>query len=50
MRLVLLGNAGSGKSTMARKLTGSADIRCLSLNEIALEREYTSTAQYEGSV
>ena len=35
MRLVLLGNAGAGKSTMARRVIGSADIPRLSLDEIA---------------
>lgn len=35
MRLILLGNAGAGKSTMARRVIGSADIPCLSLDEIA---------------
>jgi adenylate kinase family enzyme len=35
MRLILLGNAGAGKSTMARWLIGSADIPRLSLDEIA---------------
>ncbi len=38
MRLVLLGNAGAGKSTMARRLIGSADIPRLSLDEIAWDR------------
>jgi len=35
MRVILLGNAGSGKSTMARSLIGSANIPRLSLDEIA---------------
>jgi len=35
MRLVLLGNAGAGKSTMARRVIGGADIPRLSLDEIA---------------
>ena len=35
MRLILLGNAGAGKSTMARRLRGSANIPRLSLDEIA---------------
>jgi adenylate kinase family enzyme len=35
MRLILPGNAGAGKSTMARWLIGSADIPRLSLDEIA---------------
>jgi adenylate kinase family enzyme len=35
MRLVLLGNAGAGKSTMARRVISSADIPRLSLDEIA---------------
>ncbi len=35
MRLILLGNAGAGKSTMARRLIGSTDIPRLSLDEIA---------------
>jgi adenylate kinase family enzyme len=38
MRLILLGNAGAGKSTMARRLIGSADIPRLSLDEIAWDR------------
>jgi len=35
MRLILLGNAGAGKSTLARRLIGNADIPRLSLDEIA---------------
>lgn len=35
MKLVLLGNAGAGKSTMARRLIGNRQIPCLSLDEIA---------------
>jgi adenylate kinase family enzyme len=35
MRLILLGNAGAGKSTMARQIIGDATIRRLSLDEIA---------------
>ncbi|MGW8179599.1 MAG: shikimate kinase [bacterium] len=35
MKTVLLGNTGSGKSTMARSLIGSGDIPRLSLDEIA---------------
>ena len=35
MRVILLGNAGAGKSTMARRLMGSATIPRLSLDEIA---------------
>jgi adenylate kinase family enzyme len=35
VRIVLLGNAGSGKSTMARRLIGDAPIPRLSLDEIA---------------
>ena len=38
MRLILLGNAGAGKSTMARCLIGSADIPRLSLDEIAWDQ------------
>ena len=38
MRLILLGNAGAGKSTMARRLIGSADIPLLSLDEIAWDQ------------
>ena len=38
MRLILLGNAGAGKSTMARRLIGSADISRLSLDEIAWDQ------------
>jgi adenylate kinase family enzyme len=35
MRVILLGNVGAGKSTMARRLIGSSDVPCLSLDEIA---------------
>jgi adenylate kinase family enzyme len=35
MRLVLLGNAGAGKSTMARRIIGDRSIRRLSLDQIA---------------
>jgi adenylate kinase family enzyme len=35
MRLILLGNAGAGKSTMARRIIGSKPIPRLSLDEIA---------------
>lgn len=35
MRIVLLGNAGAGKSTMARRLVGDRDIARLSLDAIA---------------
>lgn len=35
MKIILLGNAGSGKSTMARRLMGGRDIPRLSLDEIA---------------
>jgi adenylate kinase family enzyme len=35
MRLVLLGNAGAGKSTMARRLLGGKPIARLSLDQIA---------------
>jgi adenylate kinase family enzyme len=35
MRIVLLGNAGAGKSTMARRLIGDQPIPRLSLDEIA---------------
>ncbi len=35
MRILLLGNAGAGKSTMARRLIGSRHIPQLSLDEIA---------------
>ena len=38
MRLILLGNAGAGKSTMSRCLIGSADIPRLSLDEIAWDQ------------
>ena len=40
MRLILLGNAGAGKSTMARRLTGSANIPRLSLDEIAWDEGF----------
>lgn len=35
MRIILLGNAGAGKSTMARQLIGDRNIPRLSLDEIA---------------
>ena len=35
MKLILLGNAGAGKSTMARQIIGDEPIPCLSLDEIA---------------
>jgi adenylate kinase family enzyme len=35
MRIILLGNAGAGKSTMARRLIGARNIARLSLDEIA---------------
>lgn len=35
MRIILLENAGPGKSTMARRLIGQSDVPRLSLNEIA---------------
>lgn len=35
MRIILLGNAGAGKSTTARRLIGNQDIPRLSLDEIA---------------
>lgn len=35
IRIVLLGNAGAGKSTMARRIIGDKDIPRLSLDEIA---------------
>ena len=35
MKIVLLGNAGAGKSTMARRLIGDRNIPRLSLDEIA---------------
>jgi adenylate kinase family enzyme len=38
MRLVLLGNAGAGKSTMARRLIGNSEIPRLSLDEIAWDQ------------
>jgi adenylate kinase family enzyme len=38
MRIILLGNAGSGKSTMARRLIGEEDIPRLSLDEIAWDK------------
>jgi len=38
MKLILLGNAGAGKSTMARRLIGNADIPRLSLDEIAWDQ------------
>ena len=47
MRLILLGNAGAGKSTMARCLIGSADIPRLSLDEIA---DSARLASYESAL
>jgi adenylate kinase family enzyme len=38
MRIIILGNAGAGKSTMARRLIGTKNIPCLSLDEIACEQ------------
>ena len=35
MKLILLGNAGAGKSTMARRIIGDEPIARLSLDEIA---------------
>lgn len=35
MRIIIMGNAGSGKSTMARHLIHTSTIQCLSLDEIA---------------
>jgi adenylate kinase family enzyme len=35
MRIIILGNAGAGKTTMARDLIGDSNIPCLSLDEIA---------------
>lgn len=35
MRIILLGNAGAGKTTIARHLIGSSDVPRLSLDEIA---------------
>jgi adenylate kinase family enzyme len=35
MKIILLGNSGSGKSTMARRLIGRENIPCLSLDDIA---------------
>ena len=39
MKVILLGNAGAGKSTMARRLIGVADIPRLSLDEIAWDKD-----------
>lgn len=38
MKVILLGNAGAGKSTMARRLIGNRRIVGLSLDEIAWQR------------
>lgn len=35
MKIILLGNAGAGKSTLAKRLIGNQDISRLSLDEIA---------------
>lgn len=37
MKIVLMGNAGAGKSTMSRQLVGDRDVAVLSLDEIAWE-------------
>jgi adenylate kinase family enzyme len=37
VKIILLGNAGAGKSTLARRLIDDRDIACLSLDEIAWE-------------
>lgn len=39
MKIILLGNAGAGKSTMARRLIGSTDTPRLSLDEIAWDSD-----------
>lgn len=41
MRIVLLGNAGAGKTTMARRLIGDSGIPHLSLDEIAWDEGTT---------
>ncbi len=41
MKIVLLGNAGAGKSTMAKALIGDSAVRRLSLDEIAWEQGAT---------
>jgi adenylate kinase family enzyme len=38
MRIVIFGNAGSGKTTMARELTRSEGIPCLSLDRITWDK------------
>jgi adenylate kinase family enzyme len=38
MKMILLGNAGAGKSTMAHRIIGEAAIRRLSLDEIAWDK------------
>jgi adenylate kinase family enzyme len=38
MKIILLGNAGAGKTTMARQLIGDRNIPRLSLDEIAWEQ------------
>ncbi|WP_198929197.1 hypothetical protein [Marinobacter sp. X15-166B] len=35
MKLVLMGNAGAGKTTLSRKLAAGRDIPCLSLDQVA---------------
>lgn len=39
LRLVLLGNAGAGKTTLARRLIGDRDVARLSLDEIAWDAD-----------
>jgi adenylate kinase family enzyme len=50
MKVVLLGNAGAGKSTMARRLIGDKNVARLSLDQIAWERRTTTRQPLPESV
>ena len=58
MKLILLGNAGAGKSTMARRIIGNEPIPRLSLDQIAwddgpnqdkIEQRYTEASGGESA-